>query len=98
MLSAARRELREEAGIQVDPLNLCGTILVDTGETRGISIYVFKGEYQTGEIIASGEGTLEWVELKDLDKYALVEDLKVILPKVQNKSGFICDLQRQIYL
>ena len=61
VLSAARRELQEEAGIQADPLTLCGTILVDTGETRGISIYVYRGDYQDGEIIASGEGTLEWV-------------------------------------
>jgi 8-oxo-dGTP diphosphatase len=86
VLSAARRELREEAGIQVDPLSLCGTILVDTGESRGISIYVFRGEYQTGEIIASGEGSLEWVGMKELEKYALVEDLKVILPIVHNKT------------
>jgi 8-oxo-dGTP diphosphatase len=86
VLTAARRELREEAGIQADPLSLCGTILVDTGESRGISIYVFRGEYRTGEIIASGEGTLEWVGMKDLEKYALVEDLKVILPKVQAKT------------
>jgi 8-oxo-dGTP diphosphatase len=86
VLSAARRELREEAGIQVEPLSLCGTILVDTGETRGISIYVFKGFYETGEIITSGEGTLEWVGMKELDKYALVEDLRIVLPKVHNKA------------
>ena len=85
VLSAARRELNEEAGIQVDPLILCGTILVDTGEAKGISIYVYKGEYQSGELIASGEGTLEWVEMKALDKFALVEDLKVILPRVQKR-------------
>jgi 8-oxo-dGTP diphosphatase len=86
VLSAARRELREEAGLQVDPLSLCGTILVDTGETRGISIYVFKGEYQRGEIIASGEGVLEWVGMDELDQYTLVEDLRVIIPLVYQKS------------
>jgi 8-oxo-dGTP diphosphatase len=87
VLSAAKRELREEAGIQVDPMHLCGTILIDTGESRGISIYVFKGDYQTGEVIASGEGTLEWVGMKELNDYALVEDLRVILPKVHDATS-----------
>ena len=87
VLSAAKRELREEAGIQADPLSLCGTILVDTGESRGISIYVYRGEYYAGEITASGEGTLEWVGMNELDKYPLVEDLRVILPRVQNKTS-----------
>lgn len=92
VLSAAKRELREEAGIQVEPLSLCGTIFVDTGEARGISIYVFKGFYQTGEIIASGEGTLEWVGMNELDKYALVEDLKVLLPKVHHNETRRCEV------
>ncbi len=86
VLSAAHRELQEEAGIQVERLDLCGTILVDTGESRGISIYVFKGIYHDGGIVASGEGTLEWVDMHELDQYALVEDLKVILPMVHHKT------------
>jgi 8-oxo-dGTP diphosphatase len=82
VLSAARRELKEEAGIQVEPMTLCGTILINTGETRGIAIYVLKGEYQGGSLIESKEGTLEWVPMKALKEYALVEDLPVILPEV----------------
>jgi 8-oxo-dGTP diphosphatase len=87
VLSAARRELLEEAGIQVEPLNLCGTILVDVGQARGIAIYVYKGAFQGGQLIESEEGELEWVSMKALDEYPLVEDLKVILPKVYQASG-----------
>jgi 8-oxo-dGTP diphosphatase len=89
VLSAARRELLEEAGIQADPLALCGTIMVDAGEPKGIAIYVFRGDFRGGQIVASGEGTLEWVPMKDLHEYALVEDLPTILPKVKqcNSQG-----------
>jgi len=82
VLSAARRELLEEAGIQADPLTLCGTILVDAGEPKGIAIYVFRGEYQSGQLVASAEGLLEWIPMKAINEYALVEDLTIILPRV----------------
>ncbi len=87
VLSAARRELQEEAGIQADPLALCGTIMVDAGESKGIAIYVFRGDYQGGQIVASGEGTLEWIPMKAIHEFALVEDLPTILPKVKQCSS-----------
>jgi 8-oxo-dGTP diphosphatase len=86
VLSAARRELQEEAGIQVDQLILCGTILVDTGDSKGVSIYIYKGEYKGGHLIESREGSLEWVSMKELDQYKLVEDLPEILPRVYGIS------------
>ena len=82
VLHAAQRELQEEAGITAEPLNLVGTVLVDASENKGICIFIFKGEYQGGEIIQSQEGTLEWVSLEGLEALPLVEDLKVLLPRV----------------
>ncbi|MDD2922179.1 MAG: NUDIX domain-containing protein, partial [Anaerolineales bacterium] len=60
ILSSARRELTEETGLSAD-LWLCGTVLVDAGET-GICLYVFCGENIQGEIKPSDEGNIEWVE------------------------------------
>jgi 8-oxo-dGTP diphosphatase len=81
-LSAARRELAEESGLQVTNLVLCGTVLVDAGEMTGIGIYVYKGNYEGGEILSSDEGQLEWINIYELDRLPLVEDLKVLLPRL----------------
>src|SRR5512140_3395669 len=53
VLSAAKRELEEEAGITAG-LWLCGTVIVDAGDTyTGICLFVFCGENAQGEIKAS---------------------------------------------
>ena len=81
-LSAARRELREETGLEAD-LWLCGTVVVDTGEEIGIGIYVFTGECPTGELKPSQEGTLEWVNFAELPNLPLVEDVAVMLGRIR---------------
>jgi 8-oxo-dGTP diphosphatase len=82
ILSAARRELFEETKLLVPELRLCGTIQVDTGDSTGIGIYVFRGTYHEGTPVSSEEGVLEWVHKNDILNYPLVEDLQIILPKV----------------
>ena len=81
-LSAARRELVEEAGLEVSGLALVGTMLADASETIGIGIYVYRGTYEGGDLISSDEGQLEWIDIHQLDRYPLVEDLHVILPRL----------------
>jgi 8-oxo-dGTP diphosphatase len=81
-LNAARRELLEETGLIVADLWLCATILIDSGENVGIAIYVFRGNSPEGGLIESDEGALEWVRVADLNKYPLVEDLPIMLPKI----------------
>jgi 8-oxo-dGTP diphosphatase len=79
-LSAARRELVEESCLQVSSLALVGTVIADASEWTGIGIFVYKGKYEEGEPVSSEEGQLEWVDVNELDRYPLVEDLKVVLP------------------
>jgi 8-oxo-dGTP diphosphatase len=51
VLSAAKRELMEEAGLTAD-LWLCGTVVVNAGEV-GICLYVFSGENFEGGLKGS---------------------------------------------
>ncbi len=82
MLSAAKRELEEETGLASSKIWLCGTVTIDTGENRGIGIFVYRGEFSSGELIPSQEGALEWVPLNQVFELPLVEDLHTLLPKV----------------
>ncbi len=80
-LSAARRELLEEAGLSAN-LWLCGTILVDTRQNPGIGIFVFTGECLEGEPKPSDEGTLHWVSFDEISSLPGVEDLPVVVNRI----------------
>ena len=81
VLSAAKRELLEETGLTAD-LWLCGTLIVDVGET-GIALYLFTGECLEGEPVASKEGRAEWILFDQVETLPVVEDLPVLLTKIQ---------------
>ncbi len=83
VLSAAKRELVEEAGLEAD-LWLCGTVIVDAGEI-GICLYIFSGESFGGEPKPSNEGAVEWVRYEAVGEgFPVVEDLPILLSKVHS--------------
>lgn len=82
VLSAAQREVLEETGLTAD-LWLCGTLIVDAGET-GICLYIFSGELLGGEPIPSKEGLAEWVSYQRIGELPVVEDLPVLLSKIHS--------------
>jgi len=79
VLSAAKRELLEETGLTAE-LWLCGTLMVDAGET-GIALYLFSGEGE-GEPQPSREGLAEWIPFERINALPTVEDLPVLLGKI----------------
>lgn len=96
ILSAAKRELVEETGLQAD-LWLCGTLIVDAGQT-GIGLYIFSGECLEGEPVSSVEGVAEWVEYESLHQLPVVEDLPVLISKIHGmKRGDIPFSARSYY-
>lgn len=82
--NAARREFREETGLNLSTLWLCGVAIVDTGKVPGVGLYIFRGEVAEGQPISnSDEGELFWIPIKqDWTTLPLVADLLVLLPKV----------------
>ena len=80
--AAARREIREETGLEVADLRLRGVITIHTGEPVGIGLYVYSAWAPSRAVIASTEGQLEWVRPGSLAALDLVEDLTTIVPRV----------------
>lgn len=79
-LAAARRELYEETGLNAD-LWLCGTVMVDAGET-GVLLLVFAGEDVVGDSRPSAEGTVEWLTPAVVAGLPVVEDLPALLERI----------------
>ena len=84
VISSARRELFEEAGISAD-LWLCGTVIVDVDDI-GICLFVICGENVQGEIIESKEGKAEWIKKESIPELPTVEDLPVLLNKIDSMN------------
>ena len=84
VITAAKRELFEEAGITAD-LWLCGTVIVDVNEI-GICLFIICGENAQGEIKESNEGKAEWVKKEALIHLPVVEDLPIILNKIESMN------------
>jgi len=82
VVAAASRELKEETGLTIKQLSLCGTVIVDLEGNTGILLFVFRGGYENGELIPSKEGSLEWIPINKVDLFPVVEDLPFLLEKV----------------
>lgn len=86
VMEAARRELGEEAGITCEDLHLAGTIMIDVHKDTGILLFVFSGTSITGQPRSSEEGTLHWVNIDQLSRLPLVEDIPELILKIQEST------------
>ena len=97
VLTAAKRELLEETGLEAN-LWLCGTVIMDTGQNPGICLYVFSGECTVGEPKPSKEGAAEWVQIEALGELPVAEDLPILLGRIHKmKRGDVPFAARSFY-
>lgn len=82
VLEAAQRELFEETGIDGLALKFCAQLMVDVSDVVGVAIFVFRGELNKIGFEPSPEGLLSWVDLDELARLPLVEDLPELLPRI----------------
>lgn len=94
ILTAARRELFEETGLDLDAtsqdketmggLRLCGIVFVDTACNPGVCLFLFTGECREGSPKNSQEGSIHWIECDDVASIPTVEDLPVLMKRVRS--------------
>lgn len=83
VLSAARREVREETGLEAHDLTLRGLLHVDEGPDRpGVLVFIFAGQTQERDVVDSHEGTLHWVPLERVSELNLMPDLPPLLERI----------------
>jgi 8-oxo-dGTP diphosphatase len=86
-LQGAIREIKEESGLDVTDIFLCGVHTIDTGENGGILLFTFKATAVSRDFVDIGdEGTLHWINEQDVLSLDLVEDLPHVLPRVLHMS------------
>jgi 8-oxo-dGTP diphosphatase len=80
--TAAKRETREETGLDVSDLRCRGIVNIDAGQGIGIWLTVFTARSDELKVMPSEEGTLEWVPLARVRQLDLVEDVPVLLDRI----------------
>jgi 8-oxo-dGTP diphosphatase len=87
---AARREVWEEAGLEVRDLCLRGVVHIDLNATGdvvpGILMFVFSARSDTRETRPSSEGSLHWVPRDTLTEIDLVKDVPLLLQHLAQDS------------
>lgn len=91
--AAAVREMREEAGIEVQVLSLRSVVTIDTGfdehgRRPGVLLFVFVGEVLERSLRDASEGAPAWLPIEELSGYPLVDDLVELLPRALSGDFF----------
>lgn len=83
LIESARREIREETGLEVAQLALRGLIHIGgQPPDPGVLLLVFTARALSREAQGSPEGTLEWHALDALPYAEMVDDLPLLLSRL----------------
>lgn len=77
-VEATIREIKEETGLTVKNLQLCGIKQFPIDHGR-YSVWLYKTNQYEGHLISSQEGEMKWIDRKSLENIELVEDFMELL-------------------
>ena len=72
------REIKEETGLDIINLKLCGIKQWFKDDVRNIC-FLFKTNSFSGNLISNDEGKNFWIERSDLNKYKLATNFEIML-------------------
>lgn len=79
------REIKEETGLDITNLKLCGIKQWFKDDVRNIC-FLFKTNSFSGNLISNDEGKNFWIERKDLNKYKLATNFEIMLKVFDNDT------------
>ena len=78
IVDAVIREMQEETGLTISHPHLCGVKRFPLEEGRYI-VFLFETEEFEGDLRSSEEGTMHWIDERELSKVNLVEDFEDLI-------------------
>ena len=78
IVDAVIREMQEETGLTISHRHLCGVKQFPLEEGRYI-VFLFETEEFEGDLRSSEEGTMHWIDERELSKVNLVEDFEDLI-------------------
>jgi 8-oxo-dGTP diphosphatase len=81
ILESARREVREEAGVEAEDLRLVGIMHADE-DGLGVIVFIFAGVTATATVRGSDEGTPVWATAEEVLRLDVLPDVRLILPRI----------------
>lgn len=85
-VQCAMREVKEETGLDVRNLKLCGVKQFQNKREERYIVYYFKTKDFSGEIHSSDEGEVFWVKRNQLFNYKTVEDFDKMVEVFENEN------------
>lgn len=78
-VDALKREVREETGLEISNIELCGIKQFTTSQTGRYVVLLYRATTATQELQSSEEGEIFWVSKDDIYKYKLAEGFEEML-------------------